>query len=114
MRTPQEIRRILENSLPGYQRISQAPRLSDLERIADKRGVDISSVLAEESEKQYKAFNSHSEKVVLMQNPACWERKKHMYSVNGKLINATAIVKPQSFDAEKGEKKRSEKSGVSI
>ena len=110
MRTPQEIRRILENSLPGYQRISQAPSMSDLERIADKRGVGLATVLNEESAKQYKAFNTQSEKVVLMQNPACWERKKHMYSIDGKIINATAIVKPASFDVESGEKKRSKQS----
>ena len=98
MRTPQEVRRILENTLPNHQRISEAPSRSDLERLADDRGVEVSVVLAEEANKQYKAFNSHKEVVVLMQNPACWERKKHMYSVGCKIINATAIVKPASLE----------------
>lgn len=67
----EEIKNILENTLPEYKRISEAPNRADFEERAEKQGRAVEELLRHEAEKRYKACDRNGN-VYLVINPAAW------------------------------------------
>jgi hypothetical protein len=66
-------RSILDDVLPQYDSILAAPSLSKLLAEAVSRGLDLEEVLKEERQKRYKAVDTSTGSIYLIQNPACWQ-----------------------------------------
>lgn len=67
----EQIKTTLDNILPEYKRISEAPTVSDLARYADKYKKDLEWVISKEREQLYKSCNAQGD-IYLIQNPAVW------------------------------------------
>ena len=70
--TKDQIKSLLSSILPEYKRISEAPTLSMIEELEDKRGLKPDTLVKLEREKRYKSMDWEGN-VHLIQNPAVWE-----------------------------------------
>lgn len=66
----------LDGVLPNLKPISQAPRLSELEALAEKLQQPLEQIISEERKNRYKAIDSQGN-VFIMANPALAEIDRH-------------------------------------
>ena len=91
--------------MSDYTPISQAPTFFELERQADRRGVDLSVVIEEEKAKRYLGIQdpkTKQEKRFLCQNPAIMTYQAVMQ--NGKPTNKIIIKRFEPEEITDGKK----------
>lgn len=73
------VKSILDDVLPDYKSVLKAPSLAQLEAIAREQNLDFEIVIRQERTRKYKAIDSSSGNVYLVQNPAVWESTGNGY-----------------------------------
>lgn len=68
----------LGDILPEYRSVSETPTLAELLQWADKKGVEVETVINAERRKKYKAIDGQG-MVWLVRNPSVWELKDSSY-----------------------------------
>ena len=98
----------LEDILPEYKSVSEAPTLVELLQWADKKGVDVETVINAERRKKYKGVDGQ-DMVWLVRNPSVWEWKGDSYirpapELMGHISNFRKVKKsPPSGNKQSGD-----------